>query len=108
MIVDGTDLVLRGPVSTLPAGVVDEIREHKAELLAHLRRPAPLTRRDLARLAGDAAQAIWKHVESCGACPAAPSFGTIIAPIGCCGEGRSIWKLYRKAMADFNAAVEVN
>jgi hypothetical protein len=68
-----------------------------------LPRPAALTRRDLANLAGDAAQTIWRHCEACTTCPEAPSFGSIIPPIGCCNEGRRLWQAYRKAMADLRA-----
>ena len=116
---EGGAVKLRGPREALTAELIAEARRHKAELLEYLRRslptvgseprpPAPLTRRDFARLAGDAAAAIHQHCEGCRTCPEAPAFGSIIAPLGCCAEGRRVWTAYRRAMADFNAAVEVN
>ena len=102
VVADGTELVLRGPVSRLPAGVVDQLREYKPELMAHLRRPM---KHDLLTLAGDAAQRIHEHCTSCEACPVPAAFGTHIAPVGCCDTGRTLWRQYRVARA---AALEVN
>lgn len=100
VMVDGADLVLRGPVRRLPPGTVDHVRECKQEIIAALipiKRPARPTRADLLRTVGDAAQAIHRHCEICKTCPEPSAFGTIIAPIGCCDEGRRLWKVYRQA-----------
>ena len=101
--VDGEKLILDGPVDALPDELVALARQLKAEVMALVRRG--MTKHERLMLAGDAAQRIHEHCAICKACPEPAAFATIIAPIGCCETGRTLWRRYRDARA---AALEVN
>ena len=99
--VHGGALVLRGPVSALPAGTVDRLRVHKQDVIGHLRRGTLRpTKADLLARMGDAAAAIHGHLEICRACPPLSAF----TAARCCSEGWRLWKEHREIRKAWEAA----
>ena len=94
-----------GEPSAPPAAEVAADVATGSEVVPAAAPPRRLAKHELLTLAGDAAQAIYRHCETCTTCPEPAAFGSIVAPLGCCGDGRAIWEQYRAARA---AALEVN